>query len=124
MKPPASFASIGASRATKVRLPYAQRSGLMSALLNSCRRGDLSAVKNMLEDGAPFDVKDQDGGTPLHLASKGGHTGVAALLIEKGAPLDATTEVRARVVTARDVTAHIETMQCDIGGTRRRSRFV
>ena len=37
-----------------------------------------------------------DGETPLHFASMNGHAEVAKLLIEKGAPLDAKNEVRAR----------------------------
>lgn len=54
-------------------------------LQTAARRGQLADVKRLLEAGAPIESKNQYGATPLYLAVFNGHTGVAMLLLEKGA---------------------------------------
>ena len=75
----------------------------MSPLHDACRAGDTERVRQLLEEGAPVDEKDEDGTTALMEASQEGHwsfyfkdrTEVAKLLLdavvklrlEKGASL-------------------------------------
>ena len=44
----------------------------------------------MVQADAPIDPMDKNRTTPLHLAARYGHDGVAELLIEKGASLRKT----------------------------------
>jgi len=59
-------------------------------LLDAARRGDLAAVKALVEKGAAIESKTAYGQTPLYLAAMSGHEPVVQFLLEKGA----TTEVR------------------------------
>jgi ankyrin repeat protein len=46
-------------------------------------------ASKLLARGAQVNARDSDGAMPLHNAALSGHTGVAALLIQKGADLEA-----------------------------------
>jgi len=54
------------------------------------RKGDLDEVRQLIEEGANIDTKDETGATPLHWAADASHTGIAELLISKGADVNAT----------------------------------
>ena len=60
----------------------------MSPLHDACFAGDTEVVKQLLDDGAPVDEKDEEGWTALTRASERGHTEVVKLLLDKGALLD------------------------------------
>ena len=61
----------------------------MSPLHGASQRGETERVKQLLDEGALLDEKDEDGDTALMLASLEGHTKVVQLLLDKGALLDA-----------------------------------
>lgn len=57
-------------------------------LFTATRKGDLAAVRALIEKGAKVNAKNRYGSTPLFFACDRGHTEVARLLIEKGATID------------------------------------
>ncbi len=57
-------------------------------LLAASRKGDLGAVKTLIEKGAAIEAKTPYGQTPLYLAAMNGHEEVVRLLLEKGATAD------------------------------------
>jgi Ankyrin repeats (3 copies) len=59
-------------------------------LLEAARKGDLAAVKALVEKGAALETKTSYGQTPLYLAAMKGHEQVVEFLLDKGA----NTEVR------------------------------
>ena len=59
-----------------------------SPLYHACRNGDTERVRQLLDEGAPVDEKDENGRTALMQASLGGHTEVVQLLLGKGAAVD------------------------------------
>jgi ankyrin repeat protein len=59
-------------------------------LHNKVEENNIPEVLNIIEYGANINVTDCDGGTPLHLAAKYGHTQTAIALIERGADVNAT----------------------------------
>ena len=52
-------------------------------LHHACRKGDRATVSALLEEGVSCDSKDEEGNTPLHLASGGGHADVLRLLLTR-----------------------------------------
>jgi hypothetical protein len=57
-------------------------------LLAAARKGDLAAVKTLIEKGAPLEAKTPYGQTPLYLAAMSGHEDVVRFLLDKGANTD------------------------------------
>ncbi|XP_044466642.1 phytochrome-interacting ankyrin-repeat protein 2-like [Mangifera indica] len=62
----------------------------------SARKGDLKAVKQLLNEGMDVNISawgpKSKGVTPLHLAAQGGHLEVMDELLERGADIDARTK--------------------------------
>lgn len=58
---------------------------LAHELIDAVRRGNIDEVEILLATGADVNAKDNDGITPLHVASRGGHKDVTKLLLAKGA---------------------------------------
>ncbi|MBI5084270.1 MAG: ankyrin repeat domain-containing protein [Acidobacteria bacterium] len=54
-------------------------------LLTAARKGDLPAVKALLEKGANLEAKSRYGQTPLYFAARNGHEEVVKHLLSKGA---------------------------------------
>jgi len=65
-------------------------SDINEELLDAARKGDLAAVKALVDKGAALETKTSYGQTPLYLAAMKGHDQVVGFLLEKGA----STEVR------------------------------
>jgi len=57
------------------------------------RRGDVKAVKLLLEQGADVNARDKVERTPLHWAACMGHTALAELLLSQGADVNAEDQV-------------------------------
>ena len=69
----------------------------MATLWEAAKRGDLAGVQALLDSGAdPNDVAHIDqpaGRTALHFAAAGDFDDVLALLLSRGAEIDATSTV-------------------------------
>jgi ankyrin repeat protein len=65
-----------------------------SALLRAAARGDLAAVEQSLRQGTPVDVRDNQGRTPLLLATHGNYVAVARALIAAGADVNAKDAIQ------------------------------
>ena len=59
------------------------------SIWNAIEVGSIEATKQHIAKGADVNAGDDDGWTPLHEAALNGHKGIAELLIEKGANLNA-----------------------------------
>ena len=62
-------------------------------LLNATKRGDVVAVRSLLEGGADPDAARGDGLSALHLAAQQGSLEIAQLLIGSGATVEAKTRI-------------------------------
>ena len=67
---------------------YLRSASTMSPLHDACLDGDTERVRQLLDEGAPVDVKDKDGRTVLMKAILQGHTEVVRLLLDKGAAVE------------------------------------
>ncbi|KAI8920484.1 ankyrin repeat-containing domain protein [Entophlyctis helioformis] len=65
--------------------PSAQDKGLWTALHHACDMGFVRSARVLIELGAPIDVVDAYGRSPLYLAAHQGHVNVCATLIDKSA---------------------------------------
>jgi ankyrin repeat protein len=65
-----------------------------SALREAAGRGDIPAVRALLEQGSPVDARDGQGATALIRAAYGNHLDVAALLVQAGADVDLADDSR------------------------------
>ena len=83
----------------------------MSPLNDASRAGDTERVKQLLDDGAPVDVKSQYGRTALMLASEKGHTEVAKLLLDEGAPVDEKDELGRTALMLASYYCHTEVVK-------------
>ena len=63
------------------------------ALLDATRRGDLTAVRALLKEGADANAAQGDGLSALHLAAQQGHTEITKALLGAGAKVDAKTRI-------------------------------
>lgn len=61
-------------------------------LLDACKIGDISEVKQLVDNGAPLSA-DWLGTSPLHLAAQYGHAETADILLKAGASRDTRTKV-------------------------------
>ena len=62
-------------------------------LPSAAQRGDISAVRNLLRDGAEVNAAQGDGMTALHWAAERGDAGMARLLTFAGANLESGTRI-------------------------------
>ena len=65
--------------------PRLQNASLNAQLLEAAGKGDVAAVRALLEQGADVEADNGRGGTPLYVAAEQGRAGVARLLLERGA---------------------------------------
>ena len=60
-------------------------SRLVEHFINITRWGDVSTVDNMLHEGMPVDIQDENGETALMNAAENNQTNIVILLLKKGA---------------------------------------
>ena len=60
-----------------------------AALLQACEKGDLKAVKDLLDKGVNINARDRDGRQPVIEATYWQHADVVRLLIERAADVNA-----------------------------------
>jgi ankyrin repeat protein len=63
--------------------------GIDNQLINACVEGGLQEVKELLDNGANINAKDEYGNTALILAAHKGHTEIVKLLMDSGADVNA-----------------------------------
>jgi len=63
-------------------------------LIEVAGRGDVDAVRAVLQQGVPVDARDDGGATALVRAAYGNHLEVAALLMQAGADVDLADDTR------------------------------
>ncbi len=71
-----------------VAFPFAGSNAWTCDLHKKVKKGDITAVRNMLEAGCAVDVKNQYGETPLHQAAVYNRVKIAQMLIDAGANVD------------------------------------
>ena len=64
----------------------------MRHLIRAARRGDLSRVETLLDQGADVKAKDNEGVTALMTAALEGHSAVVNTLLQRGADVNAKTK--------------------------------
>ena len=67
--------------------------GKTSSIHTHVRDGDLAGVQAYLDSGVDINARDENGSTPLHIASLNGQEQVVELLINRGAEVNATSEI-------------------------------
>ncbi|MGO3506832.1 MAG: ankyrin repeat domain-containing protein [Brachybacterium tyrofermentans] len=61
---------------------------LAHSMLDAARRGDSAQLLPLIDQGAPVDLRDGDGNTPLMLAAYHGHAELVRELAARGADVD------------------------------------
>lgn len=61
---------------------------LANTLLDAARQGDAATVRAFLDQGAPANLRDAAGNSPLMLAAYHGHAALVAELASRGADVD------------------------------------
>jgi len=80
------------SMVDKVKAAQDQADAIDKLLREAAGAGDGRRVKELLEQGAQVDAKDDDGQTPLHLASENGHIESMRELLMKNADVHSKTK--------------------------------
>ncbi len=87
-----------------------------AALLEAASKGDLAAVKSLLDAGVPVDSPSEYGATALSFASDKGHSEVVKLLLERGAnPKVTDTFYESEPMTWAAYNGHTEVVKLLIG---------
>src|SRR5436190_11727484 len=80
----ATIASVSAIRATEP---------VSSSVADAAMRGDIAAVRALVQSGADVNTPEGDGMTALHWAAEHGDADLAALLLARGASVTAETRI-------------------------------
>jgi serine/threonine-protein phosphatase 6 regulatory ankyrin repeat subunit B len=76
---------------TQAQPAESQSSGSTDALFSAIDRGDVRAVRRLLDAGLAVDSVGQNGRTALHQAAKCGYPEIVGLLLDRGASVRALT---------------------------------
>ena len=61
-------------------------------IMNASLLGELDVVRQALDSGIDINVKNKEGNTPLHWASRGGHLHIVRELLSRGADIEAKND--------------------------------
>lgn len=75
------------------------------------RRGDLAAVRRLLESGSDVNARDRYGQTALMTASRDGNLEIVHLLIANGTDLDHTAKYGLSALMLAVINGHVEIVQ-------------
>lgn len=80
-------------------------------LIEAAGRGDATAVRQLLADGAPIDARDGRGRTALLAATHANHVETAKLLIEAGADVNARDDINDSPYLYAGARGHLEILR-------------
>eukprot|EP00241_Pyramimonas_parkeae_P016817 CAMPEP_0114313612 /NCGR_PEP_ID=MMETSP0059-20121206/21228_1 /TAXON_ID=36894 /ORGANISM="Pyramimonas parkeae, Strain CCMP726" /LENGTH=776 /DNA_ID=CAMNT_0001438419 /DNA_START=256 /DNA_END=2588 /DNA_ORIENTATION=+ len=97
----------------RTRHTFTEREGawLGIELLLAALQGDVSAICNLLESGAPLESKTDTGATPVMVACGSGIISVARILIDKGSNLYASDNIGATALMLAAFKGHLDIVQ-------------
>jgi ankyrin repeat protein len=78
------------------------------AWASALRRGDVQAMRQLLDEGADIDARDEHGQTALMCAARDGQTGVVRLLADRGAALNHAAKYNLTALMLAVVRGHPE----------------
>ena len=79
-----------------------------SELIEAAARGDLAALRRLLDAGAELDARDASGRTAVLAATQGGHVAAARWLIERGADVNAQDRIQDSAFLLAGARGHTE----------------
>jgi ankyrin repeat protein len=82
-------------------------------LIRAAKRGDVTAIQNLLDEGAIIDTRGSNGYSPLHIASIEGHLAAVEVLIAEGANVNNISSIGSTPLMSaayRSYTAILQTL--------------
>lgn len=80
-------------------------------LVTAAARGDIEAVRDLLDRGVDPDEPDSDGRTAVTSAAYGGHAGVVRLLVDAGADVDLQDSTRTNALLSTGETGYLDVLE-------------
>ena len=82
-----------------------------ASMSKEAKRGNLDAVRTLIEAGKDIDHRDRSGSTPIYYAAQKGHATVVRLLAEAGADVDADNNFGSTALHVASRGGHVEVIR-------------